>query len=163
MKPKESGYVLAIDQASNCAGVSLWFDGVLKTTTTLNSQSPTDPFARRIQYQLEQLTAFLNAELPEGVQVEKVVFEGVRPRLILATVGAFMCCPRISAKLDESKSFVGPSSWKAWAKLRGATGPFKDIKGVQALQETGWDFSKHPIDSDDVADSLLIYMAWRDR
>lgn len=162
MKPKEAGFVLAIDQASNCAGVSLWFCGELRATTTLNSQSPTDPFARRIQTQLEQLTAFLNTELPPDVQIEKVVFEGVRPRLILATVGAFMCCPRISAKLDESRSFVGSSSWKSWAKMRGATGPFKEIKGVKALQETGWDFTKYPIESDDIADSILIYSCWRD-
>jgi hypothetical protein len=163
MKTKEHGYVLAVDQASNCAGVSLWYNGELKATTTLLSKDKSDPFARRIQHQLGQLTAFLDVWLPASVTIEKVVFEGVRSRLIIAVVGAFMCCPRISAKLSEKANFIESSSWKRWAQARGATGPFKDIKGVKALREAGWDFSKHPIESDDVADSILMYLAWRDR
>jgi hypothetical protein len=163
MKIKEHGYVLAVDQASNCAGVSLWYNGELQATTTLLSKDKGDPFARRIQTQLDQLTAFLNTHLPRGVDIEKVVFEGVRSRLITAVVGAFMCCPRISAKLSEKANFIESSSWKRWAQTRGATGPFKDIKGVKALREAGWDFGKHPISSDDVADSILIYLTYKDR
>lgn len=163
MKPREHGYVLSIDQASNIAGVSLWYNGDLKATTTLNSKNSSDPFSRRIQYQLDQLTPFLDKNLPSDVLIEKVVFEGVRSRLVLIVVGAFLCCPRISAKMHEKANFVESSKWKKWAQMRGAVGPFKDIKGVKALMEAGWDMEKYPVDSDDVADSILQYLAWRDR
>ena len=144
MKPRELGYVLAIDQASNAAGVSLWKDGQLISTTLLVSRSSKDTFAQRIQCQLQQLTDYLNKELPKGVQIEKIVFEGVRSRLVTVVVGAFMCCPRISAGLHNRANFVESVSWKKWAQLRGAKGPFKEIKGVKALIETGWDMEKYP-------------------
>lgn len=163
MRPKEAGYILSVDQASNIAGVSLWYNGDLKATTTLVSKSSNDPFSRRIQYQLEQLTAFLDAQLPADTVIEKVIFEGVRSRLVIIVVGAFLCCPRISAKLHDKANFIESMSWKRWAQLRGAQGPMKDIKGVKALREAGWDFDKYPVDSDDIADSLFIYLTWRDR
>jgi len=163
MKPKEAGYILSIDQASNIAGVSLWYDGHLRATTTLLSKSEKDPFSKRVQGQLVQLTAFLDCHLPPDLNIDKVIFEGVRMRVVIAVIGAFMCCPRIDAKLVEKANFVESSTWKTWAKARGATGDFRLIKGVKALTEAGWDGAKYPITSDDIADSIMMYFAWRDR
>lgn len=161
---KLSGYILSIDQASNIAGASLWYQGALIATTTLVSKSADDPFSRRVQHQVPQLTAFLQKHLKPGHLVETVVFEGVRARLVMLTVGSFLTCPLICAKVSEKHSFVESSSWKKYAKERGATEPFtRDVKGCKALREIGFDLVKHGITSDDVADSVLIYMCWRDR
>lgn len=163
MKAKEAGYVLSIDQASNAAGVSLWLNGQLIATTVLRSKKPTDPFSRRVQFQLEQLTQFLGEHLPAHVNIEKVIFEGVKARLVLIVIGSFLCCPRISAKMHEKASFVYSSSWKQWARNHGATGPVADIKGVKSLAETGFDMETHHIVSEDISDSILMYLSWRDR
>lgn len=163
MKSKEAGYVLSIDQASNAAGVSLWLNGNLIATTVLRSRKPTDPFSRRVQYQLEQLTDFLNEHLPPGLDVQKVLFEGVKSRLVLIVIGSFLCCPRIHAKMSESASFIYSSSWKQWAKKNGAAGPTADIKGCRSLAETGFDMVTHHIVSDDISDSVMIYKCWAAR
>lgn len=163
MKNKERGFILSIDQASNVAGVSLWYDGELRATTELLSASPKDPFARRVQGQLHQLTVFLDLHVPADIMIDTVIFEGVRARAVICVVGAFMCCPRIDSKLVDRVNFVESSSWKTWAKERGATGPHKLIKGVKALREAGWDFTKYPIESCDIADSILMYLTWRSK
>lgn len=163
MLAKEAGYVLSIDQASNAAGVSLWCNGDLIATTVLQSRSPTDPFSRRVQFQLEQLTIFLNTHLPHNIDVEKVIFEGVKARLVTIVVGAFLCCPRIHAKMHESASFIYSSTWKSWARKNGAKAVMSDIKGVKSLREAGFDVDKYGVTSDDVADSIMMYKAWQGR
>lgn len=163
MYVKEQGWVLVIDQASHCAGVSLWYNGSLKSTTELKSHSKTEPFSRRLQYQAEQLDVFLTAILPESACITKIVFEGVRARLVLVTVGAFLTPKRINARLSPKTSFVESTSWKKWAQRNGATGPTSDIKGVKALRETGFPVDQHGITSDDIADSILMYSVWRER
>lgn len=163
MRPKEAGYVLSIDQASNQAGVSLWYDGELMGHAVLYSQATTDPYARRLQHQVPQLTDFLNKQLPRGVDIDKVLFEGMKNRLVLITVGAFLTCPRINAKLHQKFSFVESPSWKKWAKTQGATGFTKDVKGVKALSEIGYPVTACHITSDDVADSILMYLTWRSK
>jgi hypothetical protein len=163
MKPHEAGYVLSVDQASNAAGVSLWLDGSLIATTVLTSKSAGDPFSRRIQGQLDQLNVFIDQYVPADIIITKVIFEGVRSRLVMIVAGAFLTCPRIDAKISEKHNFIESSSWKNYARARGATGTFKDIKGVKALRECGWDFVKYPIVSDDVADSVLMYLTWKTR
>jgi hypothetical protein len=161
---KLSGYILSIDQASNCAGVSLWRDGALVATTTLVSKSKDDPFSRRVQHQLPQLTAFLDKHLPAGVNVQQVIFEAVRARLVMVVIGAFLVCPRIDAKMSERGSFIDSSTWKLWARKNGAhSQAAKDTKGVIALTETGFDCKKHGITSDDIADSILMFRAWAAR
>lgn len=65
--------------------------------------------------------------------------------------------------MTREKNFVVTSTWKYWASRRGATGPSKDIKGVKALSEVGFPVEKYGIASDDVADSILIYLAWREK
>lgn len=158
---KEQGWVLVIDQASHCAGVSLWYNGVLKHTTELKSHSKTEPFSRRLQFQAEQLDVFLTQALPECACITKIVFEGVRSRLVLVTVGAFLTPKRINAKISPKASFVESTSWKKWAQRHGATGPISEIKGVKALGETG--FPTDGITSDDIADSIMMYQTWRER
>lgn len=161
---KLSGYILSIDQASNAAGCALFKNGALVATTVLVSKSSTDPFSRRVQYQLPQLTAFLDKHLPAGVDVETVIFEAVRARLVLCVVGAFLCCPRISAKMSEKGSFVESSSWKLWARRNGAHSQKpQETKGCIALSETGFDCAKHGIVSDDIADAIMIFRTWAAR
>lgn len=161
---KVLGWVLSIDQASNAAGVALFWNGQLVDSTVLVSQSLTDPFSRRVQHQVPQLTAFLSKHLKPGQVVEKVIFEAVRARLVMVTVGAFLTCPYIAAKLNEKQSFVESSTWKRWAREHGAKEEFfKDIKGCSALRDTGFDMKKHGIVSDDVSDAILQFYAWRDR
>lgn len=163
MKPAEAGWILSIDQASNTAGVSLWRDGHLKAHTVLRSNASTDSFAKRLQTQVPQLTSFLNAHLPPKIKITKILFEGMKARLVLCTIGAFLTCDRLDTKLHATHSFVESSSWKKWAQSHGATGPFKEIKGVKALRETGYPVDSLGISSDDTADSILIYLTWRAR
>lgn len=158
MLSKESGYILTVDQASNAAGVALWHNGGLVAVTTLKSRSPTDPFSRRIQHQLTQLTSFLGEHLPTNLDVEKVIFEGVKAKLVMITIGAFLVCPRISAKMHEHASFIWSSSWKKWALDHGAVGPLGDVKGIKSLKETGFDTST--LTTDDEADAIFLYLCW---
>lgn len=163
MKAAETGFVLSIDQASNMAGVSLWHNGNLKAHTVLRSNAASDSFARRLQTQVPQLTTFLDEHLPTGLKITKVLFEGMKSRLVLCTIGAFLTCPRLDTKLHAQHSFIESSSWKKWAQAHGATGPFKEIKGVKALQEVGYPTVATGITSDDVADSILMYLTWRSK
>ncbi len=161
---KLQGWVVAVDEASNCAGVSLWRDDLLVAVTTLNSDHKTQKISRRLQTQVEQLTSFLSLHLAAGDTVDTVIFEGVRARLVLITVGAFLCCPYINTALGAKTSFVESRQWKAWAKMHGAhSQPFTEIKGVTALREIPELSKYHWIDQDDIADSVLIYMTWRGR
>lgn len=157
-----AGFCLSVDQASYSAGVSLWFNDKLIGTTLL--LAPKDmKYSRRIQTQANQLTQFLDSKLPVGINIEKVIFESVRMKLVLITVGAFLTCPRIDAKMHESASFVPSMSWKKWALDRGATGPFKEIKGVKALTEAGFSVAGITPMNDDIADSVMIYQVWKAR
>lgn len=164
MKLKESGYVLSIDQASNAAGVTLWLDGELQAWVLLTSNSKKDPFALRVQTQVAQLEAWLSVQLPyEDQVIKQILFEGVRARLVLCTVGAFCTPKKIQAPVTTAHSFIESTTWKVWARNRGATGPVKDIKGVKALREIGFPLDRYPITSEDIADSCLLYLCWRDR
>ncbi len=158
---RTQGWVLSIDQASNSAGISLWKDGVLTACKTLRSVAATDNISTRLVEINQQLNQFLHAQLPVGTKITKVLFEGVRARLVLISVGAFLISPYIDAKLNERNNFIESSSWKRWAKLKGATGDAKTIKGIATLSEVGFD--TQGLDSDDVADSIMIYLTWADR
>lgn len=165
MLEKERGWVLSIDEASNLAGVSLWYNGQLRATTVLKSRRSTDALGARLIHQVSQLEPFLRQHVYEGDHVSTLLFEGVRARLVLVTVGAFLTCPLLAhLKVHPKHSFVESTTWKNWAKKRGATGLMKDIKGVRALLEIG--FPTAPLGyelTEDEADSILIYLAWRDR
>lgn len=164
MFAKEQGWVLSVDQASNCAGVSLWHNGILIACTTLNSKKSTDTLPRRLQTQVPQLTEFLQKYLPAGEMVTTVIFEGVRARLVALVVGAILTCPLLDkCRINQYASFVESSSWKKWARSHGATGTFEQIKGVKALREVGFPVDKYLLTSDDIADSILMYLTWRQK
>lgn len=162
MIAKEQGLVLSIDQASVVAGVALWRDGTLIATADLKA-SRGDTMPARLRTQVDQLNDFLDANLGDGEEVSTTIFEGVRARLVLITVGAFLTCPRIVGPLSQSAHFVESSEWKNYAKLRGATQQFRDIKGIQALLDIGFPAKKRGVKGDDQADAVLIYLTWRDR
>jgi hypothetical protein len=164
MFPKEQGWILTIDQASNAAGVALWYDGILKATETIKSARASDPISDRLRHQMVELEYFLNKYIPEGDAIRNVIFEGVRSRIVLVTVGAFLLSRRIRAHISPTKNFVETRTWKNWGKRHGATGPVKDVKGIRSLKETCPElFEKYNIKTDDEADAIFIYMAWRTR
>jgi hypothetical protein len=160
---KEAGWVLAMDQASNSAGVSLWYSGQLRATTLLTSDKSTDALPRRLQSMVIQLAAFLDREVPEPDVVRRVIFEGVRSRLVLVTVGAFLTVSRIQARISPKKDFVESTQWKSWARKNGARGDLADIKGVLALRDIGFPVDHYRINSDDIADAVMIYKTWAER
>lgn len=161
---KEAGWIITIDQASNAAGVTLWLDGEFMAATTLNSTKSTDPFGRRLATQAAELERWLISMGLGPTSIKMAIFEGVRARIVLCTVGAFCAVPQLQGcRLHARHTFVESISWKRWAQRRGAEGPMKDIKGVQALMEIGWDFAKYPIATDDEADSVMIYQTWKER
>lgn len=156
------GWVLAVDPASKVAGVSLWYNDAFVAQTMLVA-SGKNSLSARLRELVAQLNGFLDRWLPAGTVIRQVIFEGVRSRIVTATVGAFMTCPRIDATLSQSRNFVESFSWKGYGRRHGALGPLKDIKGVRALRDIRFPVDEHGIDSDDVADSVLIYLAWRER
>lgn len=159
-KKKSQGWVLSIDQATNAAGVSLWKNGQLIDTICLKSASSSDSYSRRLQGMLPQLDAFLDRHLHPGETITKILFEGVRSRLVMAAVGGFLMCSRLDCKIHQSASFVESTSWKSYARQHGATGDFALIKGCRSLAETGFPVHELRIDSDDIADSILFYHTW---
>lgn len=164
MPVKRTSKTLVIDQASNQAGVSLWSpDGALIATTLLKSKSSKNPFSKRVTYQLVQLEAFLEEQLEPGETVTHVLFEGVRSKLVLVVVGAFMTCSRLNAGLSPQHSFVPSSTWKSWAKRHGAKAFISDVKGVISLLETGYVVPAHCDINEDIADSIMMYLAWKEK
>lgn len=161
---KRKSKTLSVDQASNQAGVSLWSpDGHLLGTTLLESNSKKDPFSKRITDQLVQLESFLDAHLDLDETITHVLFEGVRSRLVLITVGAFMTCTRLNAGLSQKHSFVESRTWKSWAKRHGAKAFISDVKGVESLIEAGFKAPEGIYMNDDIADSIMIYIAWSEK
>lgn len=152
-----------MDQASNSAGVSLWYSGNLRATTALLSDKSTDSMPRRLQSMVFQLNGFLDREVPKPDVINRVIFEGVKSRLVMVTVGAFLTCPRIQARISPTKDFVQSMSWKSYARKNGALGPIGDIKGVRALRDIRFPVDQYRILSDDIADSVLIYLTWREQ
>ncbi len=159
---KEMGYVLSIDPGSNACGVSLWHDGIYLAGDVLKSANTRDPYSKRVQDIVAELHQFLFKHIP-GETIDTVVCEGVRARIVQVALGAILTHGNIRATLSPKDSFVESTSWKSWAKKHGATGPLKDIKGMKALRETIGFVGQYNTDSDDVADSILIYFTWRDR
>lgn len=159
---KECGWILTVDQASNDAGCALWKDGNLIATTTLYSDSRRDPIGVRLVKIVTALDVFLDDFLDAPTDLKLVLFEGVKARLVLVTVGAFVTSKYIRhCKIHQKWSFVETRSWKGWARKNGATGDVGLIKGLKALAEVG--FPTADILSDDAADAVLLYLTWRER
>ena len=160
MWAKEEGFVLSIDQASNCAGVSLWHNGQLVAWTDLQASRKKDPMPIRLREQLIQLRMFLETHNVDTVSA--VLFEKVRAEFVSMICGAYLTMNAIKCHIGKDH-LIHTNRWKGWARSQGAgkTVHRSEIKGVQALKEIGWDFNAYPIESDDVADSVLMYLAWR--
>ncbi len=160
---KEAGFVLSIDQASNIAGISLWKDGLFIRGTELKSANKKDSFGARLVKQIDDLDVFLDQILDPNEEIKVVLFEGVRSRLVLCTVGAFCCSKWLqNCKVNPRHNFIESSRWKRYCKARGVErDPEVDtIKGLHALRQLGWDFDSYPIESNDIADSVIMYKAW---
>lgn len=153
------GYVLSIDQASNQAGVSLWFNDVLQSSTALTVPEKKWVYSRRARFLVDALTEWLVKQLGSKSKVQTVVFEGTRAWRVQVMIGAFLTSPIVEAHLFEH-SLVYSSSWKKYAADRGATGTFAKIKGLKALSEIGW---KDLPETDDEADSILQYLTWKEQ
>ena len=161
---KTSGWVLFIDQASNAAGCALTKEGKLVATETICSTRASDVISQRLQDQIPRLSDFLNKYVPLGETINHVVFEGVRSRIVLISVGAFLMCPRIKARLSPTGNFVETRTWKSWAKRQGASGPTKDVKGIRSLREIRPGlFERFRIKTDDEADACMMFFAWLER
>jgi hypothetical protein len=156
-------FVLSIDQASNAAGVALFKDDKLLAHTVLKSDSPKDPYGKRLVTQIKQLEIFLDEHL--GVaEIDQLLFEGVRSSYVLTVVGGFCTARQLqNCKFSPKACFVGALSWKKYARDRGATGKFGEIKGVKALREIGFDVDHHGITSDDVSDAVMMFFCYRQR
>jgi hypothetical protein len=161
VKSKENGFILAVDPASNNCGVSLWKDGAFCASRLLQSHHYTDPFSVRMQTILNGLESFLIVEMPPEAKVHTIITEGVRSRMLQTCIGSLIVSKYIYADLSPKTSFVEPQQWKSWAKKHGAN--CDPIKGIPALRGVGWDMKKFPVTSDDEADSILLYLTWRDR
>lgn len=158
MREKEKGYILSIDQASIAAGVSLWHNGELIAWTVLSGGNKKVPMSKRLHLQRNQLEEFLK-EHCKGV-VSTVLFEEVKSKFVQMICGAYLTVGQICCRVGKDH-FIHTRSWKSYAHRQGAEGPVKDIKGVAALEGIGWDFTEFPIDSDDVADSILFYLYFK--
>lgn len=152
------GDVLSLDPGTAVSGVSLWRDGSLVATAALKSPNGyTSTVSGRLKGIVHQLNLLLDAH---DAKVHIVICENPPHTLLKAVIGAMLVSPRVDSMFSDAHT-VAVMSWKAWARARGAGGPFKDIKGVKALKATGFPVPQGI--GDDEADSILVYLAYRDR
>ncbi len=128
--------------------------------TVLKSRSPRDVLSARLVTQRAQLEQFLNAQLASTEDIGAVLIENVKSKTVLIAAGAFLSLDIFQCRFIPKEHIIHPSTWKAYLRARGATG---DIKGVRALEQ-GWvPARKLALDSDDVADSIAIYLCWKEK
>ena len=152
------GDVLSLDPGTAVSGVALWRDGSLVATSALKSPNGyTATVSERLKEIVGQLDTFLTAH---DAWVQIVICENPPHTLLKAVIGAVLVSPRVNSMFSDGHT-VAVMTWKSWARAHGAGGPFKDIKGVKALKATG--FPVPPGIGDDEADSILVYLAYRDR
>ena len=92
--------------------------------------------------------------------VAVLITENPPHTLLKAVIGAVLMTEGVDSMFSDAHT-VGVSEWKAWAKKRGAEGPFGLIKGVAALTASG--FPCPPGIGDDEADAILVYLTYRDK
>lgn len=150
------GDVLSLDPGTNLCGVALWRNGRLVASRVLKSYNTLDNVSDRLRAIADQLNDFLN--LYEA-HVTCIITENPPDTLLRAAIGIILISPRVHTYFSD-RFTLGVMEWKKWAANNGATGPFKDIKGVRALGETG--FAPLP-ETDDEADAIMVYLAYRDK
>jgi hypothetical protein len=160
MKSTKDVYTISVDPASRLCGVSLWCNKEYIAAQSLESSLKT--WSARAAHLRVQARKFVTDNLKGDAIVTRAVCELV-PKIAEPSIQ--MICGSILSdaifNLDLSRKFlVSPSSWKAWARRNGCTS--KDPKGVPALVETAF-AEKHVIKSDDVADSIMIFLCWYEK
>ena len=156
---KQQGYVLSVDPATISCGVSLWRDGQFVASRKLCGGSLKLPLSVRMRRLFDDYEQFLVDMDVDVGEIHTIVTENVRSKFLLVTIGLFFVPFAVKAPLKNSH-FIVPGTWKKWAQGMGALGPAKDIKGLKALREIGWDFDANPVGTEDEADSVFIYKAW---
>jgi len=139
-------------------GVSLWADKTYVSSVLLESKLKT--WTARTADMRIQLKVFVEAYLPVGEKITRAVMELV-PKICEPSIqmagGAVLSDPAFS--LDVTRKFlVSPSTWKAYVRRKGSKE--KDPKGVSALRAINFPVDAYGITSEDVADSIMIFLAW---
>ena len=146
---------LSVDPASNKVGVALWSKELNLLSVKALTAPAGEPFTVRLSYLRNEMSKWL-----KGVVVTEVVTENVRSSLVMVSIGALIAVPEIRAIL-RPKSFVSPTSWKAYAKRNGAQGPLKDIKGLRALDDMEFPYPENC--TDDCADAILLFLTYKSK
>lgn len=150
-------YCLSIDPGSNLCGISLWEDDKIIDTIALTGGKLKN-WSARLSKMSQQLEDFLNEHDIDTVTIvvaERIMF-GNPPLQI--TVGYLINNKHIHANITP-KSFILPAVWKAFAKKNGWTD--RICKGVVVIEKCFPQYLPFCKKSEDIADSILIYLAWR--
>jgi hypothetical protein len=144
--------ILAIDPASNKAGVALYYNEILRSALLTGYGN----WTQRITQQRQQLELFLNHYLPENEIINHLVVEnvsGFRNSKLSYSVGALCSLPCIQSDLN----LVSPAVWKRIVRKYGGG---KSTKGFLALQCVR---PAYPQVSDDEADAILMLLAYLEK
>lgn len=155
----ENEYAVSIDPASRNAGISLWLGVNFLASLALYSNQKT--WSARAAEMRAALVAFVFSEIPEDSLITCIISELI-PKIVEPSVqmitGALVAAPKFNSNITR-KHLISPSSWKSYAKRHGCTD--KEPKGVKTLLQLD---TQHPkwkdIKSDDVADSIMIYLTY---
>lgn len=154
-------YTLSIDPASRLCGVSLFED--LKYINSILLKSELKTWSERVAEMRKDLREFVITNLPKGQQITRAIMELV-PKIVEPSIqmaGGGLLSDSIY-NLDLTRKFlISPSTWQAYARRNGS--PDKYPKGVKALKQINFPVEKYKITSDDVADSIMIFLAWAEK
>ena len=144
--------ILAIDPASNKAGVALYYNEIIRSALLTGYGN----WTQRITQQRQQLELFLNHYLPEDEIINHLVVEnivGFRNSKLSYSVGALCSLPCTQSDLN----LMSPSCWKKVVKKCGGG---KTSKGFSALRYVR---PAYPQVSDDEADAILMLLAYLEK
>jgi hypothetical protein len=144
--------IIAIDPASNKAGVALYYNEMIRSALLTGYGN----WTQRITQQRQQLELFLNHYLPENEIINHLVVEnvvGFRNSKLSYSVGALCSLPCIQSELN----LMAPSCWKKIVKKCGGG---KIQKGFAALRYVR---PAYPQVSDDEADAILMLLAYLEK
>lgn len=144
--------ILAIDPASNKAGVALYYNEIIRSALLTGYGN----WSQRITQQRQQLELFLNHYLPEEEIIDHLVVENVgkfHNAKLNYSVGALCSLPNIQSDLN----LISPATWKSVVRKCGGG---KSSKGFTALRYVR---PAYPQVSDDEADAILILLAYLEK
>lgn len=151
--------VLSLDPGSNSCGVTLWVNNSFVATKTLRASNSNDTVSNRLRDISKQLEDFL---LLYEVTVDILISELSPDALMGAIIGTILATPGVNSMFGVKHTIAVPV-WKSFCRNNGASHPdgFHFIKGLDALRSIG--FRPLPHDSDDAADSTIIFLAYREK